>query len=74
MIRALIGSRVADFLSCREYPNHGLTAITRLADAPWAASTISINSMIASLVEIPVSSLPHIGCTMNTSAPRIDSS
>ncbi len=72
--RALIGSRGADFLSRREYPYHGVTAITRCADPPTAASTMTISSISASLAVILVSGLPHVGCTMNTSAPRTDSS
>jgi hypothetical protein len=31
-IRAVIGSRGADFLSCREYGYHGITAVMRFAD------------------------------------------
>ena len=73
-IRALIGSRGADFLSWREYPYHGVTAITRWAEPPTAASTITISSISASLALSPVSGLPHVGWTMNTSAPRTDSS
>jgi hypothetical protein len=30
--------------------------------------------MSASFALTPVSGLPHVGCTMKTSAPRIDSS
>ena len=35
--RAEIGSRGADFLSWREYPYHGLTAMMRCAEACFAA-------------------------------------
>ena len=51
-----------------------MTAITRCAEAPTAASIITSISISASLVETPVSGLPQVGWTMNTSAPRIDSS
>src|SRR6185437_13863364 len=51
-----------------------MTAITRWAEAPTAASIITSSSIIASLAVIPVSGLEHVGWTMNTSAPRIDSS
>ena len=70
----MIGSRGADFLSCREYPNHGITAITRWALAPTAASIITSSSISASFVLTPVSGLPHVGWTRKTSAPRTDSS
>ena len=43
--RALIGSRGADFLSAREYGYHGMTAVIRLADASFAALTISSSSI-----------------------------
>ena len=72
--RAVIGSRGADFLSWREYPYHGVTAITRCAEPPTAASTIASSSISASFVVRPVSGLAHVGWTMNTSAPRTDSS
>ena len=72
--RAVIGSRGADFLSWREYPYQGLTAITRWADPPTAASIIASSSMSASLALSPAASLAHVGWTMNTSAPRTDSS
>ena len=71
-IRALIGSRGADFLSWREYPYQGVTAITRCAEPPTAASIITISSISASFALRPVSGLPQVGCTMNTSAPRTD--
>jgi len=48
--------------------------MTRCADAPTAASIISISSISASFAVIPVSGFPHVGWTMNMSAPRIDSS
>ena len=69
----MIGSRGADFLSWREYPYQGVTAITRCAEPPTAASTIVISSISESLALIPVASLAQVGCTMNTSAPRTDS-
>ena len=72
--RALIGSRGADFLSCREYPYHGVTAITRWAEPPTAASTSIISSISASLGVMPSSAFAQVGWTMNTSAPRTDSS
>ena len=33
----MIGSRGADFLSCREYGNQGITAVIRFAEASFAA-------------------------------------
>jgi hypothetical protein len=51
-----------------------VTAITRCADAPTAASIITSSSISASLAVIPVRGLPQVGCTMKTSAPRMDSS
>jgi hypothetical protein len=48
--------------------------MTRCADAPTAASIIRTSSISASLALMPVTGLPHNGWTMNTSAPRIDSS
>ncbi len=71
--RALIGSRGSDFLSCREYPYHGLTAITRWAEPPTAASIIASSSISASFGPEPASGFAHVGWTMNTSAPRTDS-
>ena len=71
--RAEIGSRGADFLSWREYPNQGVTAMTRCAEAPTAASIMKSSSISESLAVIPAVGLPHVDCTMNTSAPRIDS-
>ena len=41
----MIGSRGADFLSWREYGNHGTTAVIRFADASLAA-WIMISSSI----------------------------
>jgi hypothetical protein len=72
--RALIGSRRADFLSWRAYPNDGITAITRFADAPTAASIITSSSIMASAADRPAVGLAQVGWTMNTSAPRTDSS
>jgi hypothetical protein len=51
-----------------------VTAITRCADAPTAASIISSSSINESLALRPVLGLPQVGWTMKTSAPRIDSS
>ena len=65
---ALIGSRGALFLSCREYGYHGMTAVTRLADARRAALAMISSSISESLVG------DEQDWTMNTSAPRIDSS
>ena len=48
--------------------------MTRCAEAPTAASIMNMSSMSASLGLTPVTGLPHVGCTMKTSAPRIDSS
>ena len=39
-----------------------------------AASIITISSISASFALMPSCGLPHVGWTMNTSAPRIDSS
>ena len=72
--RAEIGSRGEDFLSCREYPNQGVTAITRCAEAPTAASIMKRSSISESFAVTPVCGLPQVGCTMNTSAPLIESS
>ena len=65
--RAEIGSRGADFLSWREYPNQGVTAMIRCADAPLAASIISSSSIRLRFTGACVD------WTMKTSAPRIDS-
>ncbi len=51
-----------------------MTAMTRWADAPTAASIMSSSSISASLGEIPVAGLAHVGWTMKTSAPRTLSS
>jgi hypothetical protein len=51
-----------------------VTAITRCALAPTAASIMSSSSMNASLALRPSSGLAQVGWTMKTSAPRIDSS
>jgi hypothetical protein len=51
-----------------------VTAITRWADPPTAASTIISSSISASLAVSPSTELPQVGWTMNTSAPRTDSS
>jgi hypothetical protein len=48
--------------------------MTRCAEAPTAASIMISSSINASFAVIPVAALPHVGWTMNTSAPRIDSS
>ena len=48
--------------------------MTRCAEAPTAASIMISSSISASLGVIPVTGLPHVGWTMKTSAPRIDSS
>ena len=48
--------------------------MTRWAEPPTAASTMTNSSISASLAVNPVSALPQIGWTMNTSAPRTDSS
>ena len=73
-IRAVIGSRGADFLSWRAYPYQGITAMIRCAEAPWAASIIVNSSTSESFGVIPVRSLVQVDWTMKTSAPRIDSS
>ena len=71
--RAEIGSRGADFLSWREYPYQGLTAMMRCAEACLAAWTIRSSSHSESFGVIPSRSDPHIDWTMKRSAPRIDS-
>ncbi len=71
--RAEMGSRGADFLSWREYPYHGHTAMIRWAEACLAAWTISSSSMSESLAVSPAPSWPAIDWTMKRSAPRIDS-
>jgi hypothetical protein len=47
--------------------------MTRCADAPTAASIITISSISASLAVRWSSGLPQVGWTMKTSEPRIDS-
>ena len=65
--RAEIGSRGFALRSCREYGNHGITAVIRFADASFAAWIISTSSIrFLSTGGAPV-------WTMKTSAPRIDS-
>src|SRR6266566_4843419 len=65
---AVIGSRGADFLSWREYGNHGTTAVIRFADASLAAwimisssprSTPSVSAMrsASSRFELPENSI-----------------
>jgi hypothetical protein len=51
-----------------------VTAITRWALAPTAASTISSSSISESFALMPARGFPQVDCTMKTSAPRIDSS
>ena len=41
-----IGSRGFAFRSCREYGNHGITAVMRLADASRAAWIMNSSSMM----------------------------
>ncbi len=48
--------------------------MTRCAEPPTAASTISSSSISASLGVSPAAALAQVGWTMNTSAPRTDSS
>ena len=73
--RALIGSRGGGLLVlAASSRTTGVTAITRWAEAPTAASIITSSSISASLALMPVAGLPHVGWTMKTSAPRIDSS
>jgi hypothetical protein len=71
--RAEIGSRGADFLSWREYPYQGDTAMIRCAEACLAAWTMIISSIRASLTVSPWLSERQVDCTMNRSAPRIES-
>ena len=47
--------------------------MTRWAEAPTAASIMNKSSISESLAVTPVSAFPQVDCTMNTSAPRIDS-
>jgi hypothetical protein len=67
---AVIGSRGADFLSCREYGNHGITAVIRFAEASLAALIITSSSIRCALT-FPT---PAHDWTMKRSAPRIESS
>ncbi len=46
----------------------------RCADACLAACTITISSISASFTVRPSRSEPQVDCTMNRSAPRIESS
>ena len=64
----VIGSRGALFLSCREYGYQGMTAVIRLAEASRAALIMISSSISESFVG------EEHDWTMNTSAPRIDSS
>ena len=65
---AVIGSRGADFLSWREYGNHGTTAVIRFAEASFAAWIMISSSTRWSFTGW----FPD--WTMKTSLPRIDSS
>ena len=65
---AVIGSRGEDFLSWREYGNHGITAVMRLAEASFAPWIMIRSSSRWSFV-----SFPWQAWTRKTSAPRIDS-
>ena len=71
--RAEIGSLGADFLSWREYPYQGQTAMIRWAEACLAAWIMRSSSMSESFTVSPSRSDPQIDCTMKRSAPRIDS-
>ncbi len=65
--RPEIGSRGFALRSCREYENHGTTAVMRFADASFAAWIMNSSSIRCwSTGGLPV-------CTRKTSAPRIDS-
>ena len=57
-----------------EVPVDHMTAMTRCALAPTAASMRNSSSMSASLALRPRSGFAHVGWMMKTSAPRIDSS
>ncbi len=65
---AVIGSRGADFLSCREYGYHGMTAVIRFAEASLAAWI-----MIMSSIRWSFECSPWHDWMRKTSAPRIDS-
>src|SRR3954469_9491690 len=64
---AVIGSPGAGFFSCREYGNHGTTAVIRFAEASFAAWIMISSSTRWSFT----GRLPD--WMMKTSAPRIDS-
>lgn len=55
------------FLSCRAYGKHGMTAVTRQAEAILQALIMIRSSMSPSLIS------PHPLCTMYTSSPLTDS-
>lgn len=55
------------FLSCLAYGKHGITAVTRDADAILHAFIIINNSIRLSFIS------PEPDCTMYTSSPRTDS-
>lgn len=55
------------FLSCRAYGKHGMTAVTRLAEAILHALIMISSSIRLSLIS------PEPDCTMYTSSPRTDS-
>ena len=71
-ILAVIGSRGADFLSWREYPYQGITAMIRRAEASFAALIMMSSSNRLSLTDwrTPLNTL-QVDCTRNTSAPRM---
>ena len=71
--RAEIGSRGADFLSWREYPYQGQTAMIRCAEACLAAWIMSNSSISESFGVSPSRSEAQIDWMMKRSAPRIDS-
>jgi hypothetical protein len=48
--RAVIGSLGLTFLSCREYPKKGITAVIRRADARFKASIVISCSMMLSFM------------------------
>ena len=68
----MIGSRGADFLSWREYPYQGITAMIRRAEASFAALIMMSSSNRLSLTDwrTPLNTL-QVDCTRNTSAPRM---
>ena len=63
----MTGSRGADFLSWREYGNHGITAVIRFAEASFAAWIMISSSTRWSFT----GAFPD--WTMKTSQPRMDS-